>query len=76
MKEITGKPNSFSIGERDLRRVNLEVSVIISCFVSSAMSSGFSSCVTTADVSLLVSAAANGAHGDAMRGAYCIATNV
>ena len=76
VKETAERPNSFSIGERALRRVNLErfpdhflfriVGDVVRILVV----------VTTADVPLLVSGAANGAHGDAMMFASCIKTNV
>jgi hypothetical protein len=62
MKQAAERPESFSIRERDIRRVDLQRSLIISCFVSSAMSSGFSLCATTADVPPLVSGADNFAH--------------
>ena len=77
MKETAERPNSFSIGERDPRRVNLErFPYHLSFLVSYRRRCRPDSRRALADVSLLVSGAAHGAHGDAMRAAYCIATSV
>lgn len=62
MQQAAERPKSFGIRERDLRRVNLHASPIISCFVLLARSCAFSSCGTIGDVPQLALAADNVAH--------------
>jgi toxin ParE1/3/4 len=57
MNQAVDRPESFPIRERDIRRVNLQRFPYHFYFVSSAMSSGFSLCATTAGVPPLVSGA-------------------
>ena len=76
MKETAERPNSFSIGERDPRRVNLErfpyhfLFRIVGDVVRILIVRHHSRRLT---VSIR---RRSGSHGDAMRAAYCIATSV